>query len=504
MIEAIGNRWDQMNRKEIRAMQLGRLRALVRDRLLPFSPFYARRLDSLGLDHRALRRIEDLAAFPFTTKADVVPSAENPDGPRAFVLKPDAEAIRTRLPRMALIRILAEKLLFGADRLQRRLIAEYNPTKILFTTGRSAASLPFFLTRYDLELLEETGRRITRVLGLDPRSDRVVSLFPYAPHLAFWQVAACSEAAGVLTVDTGGGRVMESDRILDLIGRLKPTTLCGMPGYFYHLLRKARNEGHAWPFVRKIALGGEGVPSVLKQKIVAILGEMGAEEPRVSSVYGFTEARQCWAECLDAENTGFHTSPDLCLIEIVDPKTGEILPEGSTGEIVYTGLDGRGSSLLRYRTGDVVEGGLTHEPCPGCGRVLPRISSRIRRESNQKTLDVAKVKGAWIDFNALAEMLGAEAAIEEWQIVLAKKNDDPFEVDEIELWCALAPQFDRATFRERIQRGIAGRTEIHFNRIETVSLDEMLARLGMETKTKEERIVDRRPKREAREEVKRS
>ena len=297
---------------------------------------------------------------------------------------------------------------------------------------------------------------------------------------------------------------MGGERILEIIAKMKPSTICGMPGYFYHLLRKARQGGIDLSFIEKVALGGENVSSTLKQRIVDILGEMGAPDPKVASVFGFTESRQCWAECTRVENSGFHTSPDLAIIEIVDPDTGEVVDDGESGELVFTSLDGRGSVMLRYRTGDLIEGGMTHEPCPGCGRRMPRVMSRIRRASNVKTLDISKVKGTYVNLNSLCELLDDDADLEEWQIVIGKRNDDPFEVDEILLYCALVSGANAERFRERTQRSVGALAEIHFNEITITSIEEMLDRVGMEVNTKEERIVDRRLETTDRQEIHRA
>ena len=486
-------RWDHLSPSELRSMQIGKLRTYLRNQVLPFSPHYRRIAEEQGFQPSDIKSHDDLRRIPFTTKKDLLPSAENPEGPREFILQPSAETIRTALPWGQKLGLLWRKLHRGEEALKQQLLAEYNPVKLFFTTGRSADSIPFFLSRYDLDVLRETGRRIADVLNLSPQNDKALSLFPYAPHLAFWQVAFCAESAGILTLNTGGGRVMGGDRILQLIAKMKPTLVSGMPGYFYHVLRKAREEGLQFPFIRKVALGGEMVSPNLKLKIKSILEDMGAQDPKVASVFGFTEARQCWAECTGAENTGFHLSPDLAIFEIIDPDTGVPLGEHETGELVYSTLDGRGSPLLRYRTGDIVEGGISYEPCPGCGRCIPRLSSIIRRSSNVMSLDVSKVKGSYVNFNTLREMLDDHPTIEEWQIVVGKVRNDPFELDQISLHCTLTPNAARESFTEDIQNKVNALAEIHFNAIEFHDLDEMLELVGMETNTKEERIVDRRP-----------
>ncbi len=488
------SRWDECEPKETKRYQLRLLKRFLRDQVLPFSPHYRRLFDAGKIpDWQDLKDPSDLTRLPFTTKEDLLPSIDRDTGPRDFILQPSKELIQQRLALSTKLKFLTRKLLRGQEQLQQELLREYNPSQIFFTTGRSASSIPFFLTPYDQALLRETGRRIVRVLGLTPQEDKVLSFFPYAPHLAFWQVASCAEAGGVLTLNTGGGRAMGGSRILDLMQRMQPTAIVGMPGYAYHLLRSAHARGAKLHSIKKVALGGEAVSPHLKSKIIGLLEEMGAENPKVASVFGFTEARQCWAECTGADNTGFHLSPDLSIMEIVDPESGEILPDGESGELVYTTLDGRGSALIRYRTGDLIEGGITWDRCPGCSRRLPRMSSIVRRVSNVKNLELSKIKGTYVNFNTLIEILDNETGIEEWQIAISKADNDPFEVDELNLHLAMSKGAEFAGLHDRIQRRAKTAAEIQFNGIHVHNLDEMLNRVGMETETKEQRILDLRP-----------
>ncbi len=212
----------------------------------------------------------------------------------------------------------------------------------------------------------------------------------------------------------------------------------------------------------------------------------------MSPALGFPEARLCWTECVGERRTGFHTYPDFGLFEIIDPDTGKPLPPGTTGELVYTCLDGRGSVVIRYRTGDIVEGGLRTDPCPGCGRTMPRLMSDIRRTSNVKSLDIGKVKGTLVNLNELSEAFAGDPEIEEWQLEIRKRNHDPYETDELVLYCALKPGTDEAGFRARIQTEVNERTEVRLNGIVVESVPALLTRVGMEERTKEERILDRR------------
>src|SRR6185436_11747481 len=92
--------------------------------------------------------------------------------------------------------------------------------------------------------------------------------------------------------------------------------------------------------------------------------ELGARKVDVVATYGFTEAKLAWSECPfphDQPSGGYHLYSDLGIMEVVD-QTGRPLPPGHPGELVFTPLDARGSVVLRYRTGDYIDGGLTYEP----------------------------------------------------------------------------------------------------------------------------------------------
>ncbi len=171
-----------------------------------------------------------------------------------------------------------------------------------------------------------------------------------------------------------------------------------------------------------------------------MLSAQGAKNVCIFGTYGFTEARTAWAEC-PTENhlsSGYHLYPDKEIFEIIDPATGEVRDDGDDGELVYTSLDSRASVMLRYRTGDMVKGGITHEPCPYCGRMTLRLSSDITRLSDNKDIHLSKVKGTLVNFSHFAEVLNDIPQVDEWQLEIRKHNNDPFEVDEIVVY--ITPQ----------------------------------------------------------------
>lgn len=493
------DRWQWIAPAEQEAFQMARLRRFLTEQILPFHPHYGALLREAGIDPAGLRRYSDLARIPLSSKADVAPDAADPERPRRFVLQPTPETLRAALPLGKKLGLLATKLRYGADEVRRRVGLEYRPVQAYFTTGRTALPTSFFLSRYDLSILDEVGARIGEINDVDPAVDRLVSLFPYAPHLAFWQVQAVGVATGTFMLQTGGGKAMGSDGILRAIAKVRPSYICGIPGYTYHLLREGVEQGRDFSFVKTLFLGGDRVTREYRIKLCDLLRAAGAKEPRVVSILGFTEARKCWTECPGGEEHGFHTYPDLDLFEMIDPDTGLPVPDGQTGELVYTPLDGRASVILRYRTGDIVNGGITRGACPACGRTVPRFSSDLTRRSNLTDFSLTKIKGTLVNLNVLSDLLSGEARIEEWQLVIQKKDDDPLEVDEIVLYLALRGAGEdeeegedpQVTVRD-IERRVLEAAEVRPTRTEVVPREELLEMIGMETLLKERRIVDLR------------
>ncbi len=486
-------RWPAARQRELQDHLLQRR---VQEYLYPFSPHYRALFDQHGIRPESIRTVADLRHVPLTTKQDLLPTADDPQRFRKFVLQPDPASLKAAWPLRRKLRLLAESWLHGKAAVRQRLRREFYPCFMTFTTGRSAEPLPFFYSPHDIALLHESGKRLTEVIGVDQEA-RVANLFPYAPHLAFWQVVFAGFETGMMILSTGGGRVMGSAGDLRASSRIRAEVLLGVPGYIYHLLRRGAAEGCDLSSVKLVVLGAERVPPGLKEKVRRMLTDMGATDVKVIGTYGFTEARMAFAECPTEIGvySGYHLSPDLAVFEVIDPKTGEVVPEGQPGELVFTPLDGRASSVFRYRTGDRVRGGLRWDPCPHCGRTVPRIDSDITRESSLKDLrQELKIKGTLVNLEDCAQVLGDLAEIEEWQVELRKKDDDPLEVDELILHVALRDGACPDATRTHLHEAFKGRMEISPNRIEVLTLETILRKIGMETEMKEKRFVDARPR----------
>lgn len=289
---------------------------------------------------------------------------------------------------------------------------------------------------------------------------------------------------------------MGTEGNLTALMRIKPVAILGVPSYIYHLLRFAQEKGYDLSFLKKIVLGAARVTSAYKQKLSDMVSAQGARNVNIFGTYGFTEARCAWAECPTEGHlsSGYHLYPDKEIFEIIDPDTGQVKEDQEDGELVYTSLDSRASVMLRYRTGDLVKGGINHGPCPYCGRMTLRLSSDITRLSDNKDIHLSRVKGTLVNLSHFAEVINDISQVEEWQMEIRKHNNDPFEVDEIVVYVTPHSGANQTMLSKLIIDKLTGATEVAPNRIEFIPLDEMVKRLELETANKEKRILDVRPK----------
>lgn len=473
-----------------------RLRQFLRGQIQSYHPHYRRLFEREGVDVEAVQGVKDLVRLPFTSKIDLLPTPEEPERSRDFILQPTEELLRSYAPLHQKAALAIDRLMGGPERARSRVEREYKPIFMTATTGRSARPTPFLYTLHDIEILKLVGSRIIDIMD-QPTSSKTVNLFPYAPHLAFWQVQMAGFAHGVMVVGTGGGRITGTEASIQLIERMQAETIVGVPSFLYHVLRRAVRIGAKLPHVKLVVLGAERVPDGMKEKMQDALGRLGATGVQVIGTYGFTEARMAFCENPHDERGGYILYPDLGVFEIIDPETGEVLPDDSDGELVYTPLDGRGTLVLRYRTGDLVKGGIRYENVPRLGGWVPILSSDISRVSNIREMDLKKVKGTLVNLNDLATFLSDLPEIEEWQVEIRKKDDDPYEVDELILVVALADDqsADTAAIAERLRSTIQMRCEVQPNDVRFEPLESLIRRIGLETEMKEKRIVDLRPRR---------
>lgn len=473
--------WENPSRDEIHRRQNALLRRYLRQRLVPFTPYYRKLFADHDIDARDIRSTDDLTQLPFTSKRDLA-------NPRDFVISPDPADLKRQWS------TILSAITRGPGRTQAALERELRPILLTSTTGRSSEPVPFLYTQHDIERLKEGGRRMMQLC--QSRTDwRHLNAFPFAPHLAFWLAHYAGTGFGTFMLSTGGGKTMGTEGNLRLIDKIDPEAILGMPTFLYHLLQQGTENGSRWTKLKRLVLGGEKVPAGMRRKLRALCAELGSPDVAIMSTYGFTEAKVAWTECLPNDpdkSSGFHLYPDMAFIEIIDPDTGERVPDEHPGEIVITPLDARGSVLLRYRTGDLIEGGITYKPCPHCGRTCPRLLGKISRVSDVKRLHIDKLKGSLVDFNALENLLDDTDDLGAWQLEIRKRNDDPLATDVI-IVHAVATDGDTRGLRATIEKRFRQTTEFSPDDIVFHSSEEMRKMQQVGKALKEMRVVDNRP-----------
>jgi phenylacetate-coenzyme A ligase PaaK-like adenylate-forming protein len=473
----------------VRREQARQLRRYLTGVVAPFSAYYSKLFREGGIDPGSIRTLKDLERIPFSSKADLLNTPEQPARVRDFLIVPDP-AVLSRRPGT-----IARALAHGRQAVRQEFEREFRPIFVTFTTGRSAEPTPFFYSQHDLDNLATAARRVVEVCAARPE-ERLLNALPFAPHLAFWLAHYAGTAGGVMTLSSGGGKVMGTEGNIRHIRKFKPDVIIGIPTFVYHLLHQAAEEGAHCENLRLIVLAGEKVSAGLRQKLRNLAAELGAKNIRVLVTYGFTEAKQAWSECPaapDEPSAGYHLYPDLGIVEVIDPVSGEVVPAGQPGEIVFTPLDARGTVVLRYRTGDYIDGGLFYAPCPHCRRTVPRLVGNISRKSEMKAMNLDKLKGTLVDFNELEHVLDDAPHIGAWQIELRKQRDDPLEVDEIILHVQKINGTDESQVARELKQRCFTHLEIHPNLIRFHTADEMQQLQGVGTLLKEQKLVDHRP-----------
>ena len=482
--------WDRLPDSIIRELQAEKLRRYLRDVVIPFSAHYREMFSRHGLKAESFRTLEDLEQIPFTSKADLANTPEQPQKSRDFVVIPDQDVLKRR-PSTILRAILK-----GKAAVKRGFEEEFRPIFMTSTTGRSADPVPFVFSQWDIDNLRLAGNRIMEVCGAQ-HEFRLLNMFPYAPHLAFWQTHYAGTEFGIFCIGTGGGKVLGTEGNLRLISKIKPDVLIGMPTFIYHVLQQAVESGMKCESLKRLVLGGEKVAEGIRRKLRNLAHKLGSPNVDVLATYGFTEAKMAFAECpfpINDTPGGYHLYPDLGVFEVINPKTGIAVPEGTPGELVYTPLDSRGSVVLRYRTGDYIDGGLVYEPCPHCGRRMPRLVGKISRSSEVKSMQLDKLKGTLVDFNQLEHVLDDAPNIGAWQLEIRKRNDDPMELDELVLHVHKLNDADESRVRRELTNRFVERTEIQPNKIVFHDAEEIRHLQGVGTQMKELKILDNRPK----------
>ncbi|WP_306057532.1 phenylacetate--CoA ligase PaaK [Natronococcus wangiae] len=379
----MGRITEQRSREELRELQSERLRTTV-EHAYENVPFYRNRLDGAGVSPGDVGSIDDLEKLPFTTKEDF--RAEYPDG--LFAVDDDE-----------ILRIHASSGTTGT------------PKIVGYTEG-------------DLGLWREVMARSMKAAGVGS-NDTVQNAYGYGLFTGGLGFHGGAEALGATVIPTGSGN---TQRQIKLARDLESDALCCTPSYALYFAETAEGMGidpRDLP-LSTVLYGAEPCTEPMREEIETRLGATGIENYGLSELIGPGVA----VECREAQD-GMHIWEDHFYPEIIDPRTGETLPEGEEGELVLTSLSKEAVPVLRYRTGDLTT--LASEKC-ACGRTMVRMDSVTGRAD-----DLLIVRGVNLYPSQIeAVVLEFEEVAPHYRIDLSRED----ELDRLELTLELTEAFD--------------------------------------------------------------
>lgn len=328
-------------------LRLGQERALtryLRNEVAPFSPFYRQSLRNGVVSGRV-----DLAALPLVRLEDL-------QNPSDLVLRPTSDTLaasgdRELRARWAWARARGRTGAFNRTVLEPR----YKPVHW------HRDIVPIGYTAEDLDRLAEIGRFALQMAGIGP-NDVLLSIYPPGPTLPFTQLQLGARRAGVSSL------FAEPDVSPDDAARLRPSALAGRAADLIRLLEAGRTAGYSFAGLSTLLALGEPLDPARRARLAEVGGSRSGPVAVVAA-WAPPGVRSLWSECRDGNDV--HSWPASEVVELVDPLSGNPVPPGTDGEVVWTPLGWKGSVILRLRTG--VFGCIDDTACVACGRTSPRL-----------------------------------------------------------------------------------------------------------------------------------
>ncbi len=367
--------------KEIETMPADEMRKLQSEKLVKQVkhvyenvPYYRDLMDKKGVTPDDIKGIEDLSKLPFLTKADLRDAY-----PYGLLAKPLDECVR-----------------------------------IQSTSGTTGRRVVAFYTQHDIDLWEDCCARAIVAVG-GTKADVCQVAYGYGLFTGGAGLNGGSHKVGCLTLPMSSGN---TERQIQFMNDLGATILCCTPSYAAYIgesLKEMGYKGEDIPLKAGI-FGAEPWTEEMRRNIEEALGI------KAYDIYGLTETSGPGVAFECSEQTGMHVNEDHFYAEIIDPETGEVLPEGEKGELVFTSLDKEAFPLLRYRTRDICV--LSREKC-SCGRTLVKMAKPMGR-----TDDMLIIRGVNVFPSQIETVLLSEGYQPNYQIVVDRvKNTDTFDVN---------------------------------------------------------------------------
>jgi phenylacetate-CoA ligase len=432
MVKCWNPQIEEMPQVELKKLQYKLLKTLVYQ-LYSFSPFYHDRMRDHGVHPDDIQSLEDVARLPFMMKSDL--RDNYPD--RIFTV-PQDELVRYHV-----------------------------------SSGTTGKPTVVGYTQRDVDNWTESLARALSSLGIG-RGDVIQVSYGYGLFTGGLGLHYGAERIGATVVPTSVGN---TERQIELMQDLRVTAIACTPSYLIHMGEVAEKMGISIKndtFLKAGILGAEPWSEKMRMRIEETLGI------KAFDIYGTSElSGPMFCEC--HEQQGIHVWGDLALIEIIDPKTGEILEPGERGELVFTILQKEALPMIRWRTGDITT--MTTETC-ACGRTHPRISRITGRVDDMLIIRGINVFPSQIE----TALLTLPEVSEHFQIVVDRKGalDDMLVRVEVR-----SEAFsDKITDLMKIKEKVAQRLRSSLNVAVNVELVEPGSLPRFEGKAK--RVIDKR------------
>ncbi|WP_175957723.1 phenylacetate--CoA ligase PaaK [Burkholderia sp. BCC0405] len=355
---------ETASRDELTALQLERLKWSLRH-AYDHSPVYRRKFDGAGVHPDDLKTLTDLSRFPFTTKSDLRDSY--PFGMFA-------------VPQDRISRIHASSGTTG------------KPTVVGYTAG-------------DIDTWANLVARSIRAAGAR-RGDKVHVSYGYGLFTGGLGAHYGAERAGLTVIPFGGG---QTEKQVQLIQDFRPDIIMVTPSYMLSIADEIERQGLD-PVQSSLRIGIFGAEPWTNDMRVAIEQRMGID---AVDIYGLSEVMGpgVASECVETKD-GPTIWEDHFYPEIIDPETGEVLPDGELGELVFTSLTKEALPIVRYRTRDLTR------LLPGTARTMRRMEKITGRSD-----DMMIVRGVNVFPTQIEEQLLKQRALApHYQIVLTKEG----------------------------------------------------------------------------------
>ncbi|MBQ5331083.1 MAG: phenylacetate--CoA ligase [Oscillospiraceae bacterium] len=363
-----------MSREDMKALQSERLVKQVKY-VYENVPYYKDLMDKKGVSPSDIKDVDDLSKLPFLSKADLRDAY-----PYGMLARPLSDCVR-----------------------------------IQSTSGTTGRRVVAFYTQNDIDMWENCCARAIVAAG-GTNEDVCQVCYGYGLFTGGPGLNGGSHKVGCLTLPMSSGN---TKRQIQFMMDLKSTILCCTPSYAAYLGETLYDMGYTTNDIHLKAgiFGAEPWTEEMRRSIEKSLGI------KAYDIYGLTETSGPGVAFECCEQNGMHINEDNFIPEIIDPETGEVLPEGTEGELVFTSITKEAFPLLRYRTRDLCV--LTRGKC-SCGRTLIKMCKPKGRSD-----DMMIIRGVNVFPSQIETVLIEKGYTPNYQIFVDRVNN----VDTLDINC---------------------------------------------------------------------